>query len=40
MQDKYDLLEIIEDGAFGKKYKVKLKNTDELKVMEIKDKKN
>ena len=40
MQDKYDLLEIIEDGAFEKKYKAKLKNTDELRVMEKKDKKN
>ena len=40
MQDKYDLLEIIEDGAFEKKYKAKLKNTDELRVMKKKDKKN
>jgi len=40
MQDKCDLLEIIEDGSFRKKYKAKLKNTDELKVMEIICKKN
>ena len=39
MQDKYDLLEIIDDGAFGKKYKAKLKSTGELKVMKILDKK-
>ena len=39
MKDKYDFYEIIEDGEFEKKYKVKLKNTDELKVMKIIDKK-
>ena len=39
MKDKYDFYEIIEDGPIEKNYKAKLKNTDELKVMEIKDKK-
>ena len=39
MQEKYDLLEIIEEGEFGKTYKAKLKNTDELKVMKIMNKK-
>ena len=39
MQEKYDLLEIIAEGKLGKAYKAKLKNTDEIKVMKIIDKK-
>ena len=33
MEEKYDLLEIIDEDAFGKIFKVKLKNTDEFKAM-------
>jgi len=39
MEEKYDLLEIIDEGAFEKTYKAKLKNTDELKAFKIINKK-
>ena len=39
MLEKYDLLEIIEEGPLEKIYKSKLKNTDELKAVKIIDKK-
>ena len=39
MEEKYDLLEIIDEDAFGKIYKAKLKNTDELRAIKIIDKK-
>ena len=39
MLEKYDLLEIIEEGPLEKIYKAKLKNTDELKAVKIIDKK-
>jgi serine/threonine protein kinase len=39
MKEKYDLLQIIGYDGFGKIYKAKLKNTDELKAVKIIDKK-
>jgi len=35
MKEKYDVLETIEQGDYLNQYKVKLKNTDELKIMKI-----
>ena len=39
MEEKYDLLEMIEEDGFGNTYKAKLKNTEELRAMKIIDKK-
>ena len=39
MIEKYDLLEIIGEDTFGKIYKAKLKNTDELRAVKIIDRK-
>ena len=37
MEEKYDLIEIIrDDDVYGKTYKAKLKNTEELRAMKIK----
>ena len=40
MNEKYDILEKISEDAFGKVYKAKLKNTDELRAIKIINKKS